>query len=128
MAGATTAIAEHGHLEAGAALDLALAEGDTHRDAYYDLTADKMAPNRSVIHPVVDLMRRRRETAVTQKEAVLAVSESGEDGDAIVQMAIEHGVLELDKDMVSFGIPSFHAHMQRSLDRALARNHGNNGS
>ena len=128
LAGATTAIAEHGHLEAGAALDLALAEGDTHRDAYYDLTADKMAPNRSVIHPVVHLMRRRQETAVTQKEAMLAVSESGEDGDAIVQMAIEHGVLELDKDMVSFGIPSFHAHMQRSLDRALARNRGNNGS
>lgn len=68
---------------------------------------------------VVKRMRDRNTTVLTRKDAATAVSQSGLDGDAVVQQAIEHGVLELDKGEVSFGIPSFHAHMQRSLDRAM---------
>ena len=51
---------------------------------------------------------------LTRKDAALAVSESGDDGDAVVRQAIEHGVLELNKGEVSFAIPSFHAHMRES--------------
>ena len=120
LVGALSAIAEHGRLDQGAPLEFALAAGHRHREAYYDMTADKMDPDRSVIHPVVELMRHRKVTALTRKEAALVVSESGENGDAVVRQAIEHGVLELDKGEVSFGIPSFHTHMQQSLDRALA--------
>ena len=119
LAGALSAIAEHGHLMDGPALQSALAAGHKHRDAYYDLTADKMVPDRTVIHPVVKRMRDRNTTVLTRKDAATAVSQSGLDGDAVVQQAIAHGVLELDKGEVSFGIPSFHAHMQRSLDRAM---------
>ena len=114
MEGALSALAEHGHLDDEAALASALQAGHQHRDAYYDLTADKMAPDRSVIFPVVDLMERRNTTLLTRKDAALAVSESGEDGDAVVRQAIEHGVLELSKGQVSFAIPSFHAHMRKS--------------
>ena len=119
LAGALSAIAEHGHLADDAALQSALVAGHEHRDAYYDLTADKMAPDRGVIHPVVQRMRDRNATVLTRKDAAAAVSESGLDGDAVVRQAIEHGVLELDRGEVSFGIPSFHAHMRKSLDRAI---------
>ena len=118
MAGALSAIAEHGHLDDGPALAAALTAGHRHRDAYYDLTADKMDPDRSVIYPVVDLMRRRDATAVSRKDAALAVAESGDDGDSVVRQAIKHGVLELNKGEVSFAIPSFHTHMRDSLLRA----------
>lgn len=114
MEGALLALVEHGHLDDDAALASALQAGHSHRDAYYDLTADKMAPDRSVIYPVVDLMERRNTTVLTRKDAALAVSESGDDGDAVVRQAIEHGVLELSKGEVSFAIPSFHAHMRKS--------------
>ena len=118
MQGALSALAEHGNLDDDAALAAALQAGHEHRDAYYDLTADKMAPDRSVIYPVVELMHQRNTTALTRKDAALAVSESGDDGDAVVRQAIEHGVLELNKGNVSFAIPSFHAHMLKS---AIAR-------
>ena len=123
LAGALAAIGERGHLNDDAALHAALVAGHRHRDAYYDLTADKMAPDRSVIHPVVRLMRDRRTLVLTRRDAAAAVSEAGLDGDAVVQQAIEHGVLALERGEVSFGIPSFHAHMQASLDRA-ARHEG----
>ena len=117
LAGALSAIAEHGHLQPGAALTSALQTGHKHRDAYYDMTADKMAPDRSVIYPVVSLMQRRNTTALPRRDAAQAVTESGDDGDAVVRQAIEHGVLQLDKGEVSFAIPSFHAHMCESLTR-----------
>ena len=123
LASALAAIGERGHLNDDAALHAALVAGHRHRDAYYDLTADKMAPDRSVIHPVVRLMRDRRTLVLTRRDAAAAVSEAGLDGDAVVQQAIEHGVLALERGEVSFGIPSFHAHMQASLDRA-ARHEG----
>ena len=119
LAGALSAIAEHGHLKGDPALSAALAAGHAHRDAYYDLTADKMAPDRSVIHPLVQLMRDRNTTVLTRKDAAASVSESGLDGDAVVAQAVQHGVLQLDKGEVSFAMPSFHAHMQRSLERAI---------
>ena len=91
LAGALSAIAEHGHLQPGAALTSALQTGHKHRDAYYDMTADKMAPDRSVIYPVVALMQRRNTTALPRRDAAQAVTESGDDGDAVVRQAIEHG-------------------------------------
>ena len=118
LAGALEAIAAHGNLRDAAALKMALAAGHRHRDAYYDLTADKMAPDRSVIHPVVQRMREQSTPVLARQEAAAAVSAAGLDGDAVVRQAIEHGVLALDRGEVSFGIPSFHAHMQASLDRA----------
>lgn len=118
LAGALEAIAAHGNLHDDVALQMALAAGHKHRDAYYDLTADKMAPDRSVIHPVVQRMRERSAQVLARQEAAAAVSAAGLDGDAVVRQAIEHGVLALDRGEVSFGIPSFHAHMQASLDRA----------
>lgn len=124
LAGTLAAIGEHGHLNDDAALQAALAAGHKHRDAYYDLTADKMAPDRSVIHPVVRLMRDRSALVLTRKDAAAAVSAAGLDGDAVVQQAIEHGVLALERGEVSFGIPSFHAHMQASLDRAARHERG----
>ena len=120
LAGALSAIAEHGHLQPGAALTSALQTGHKHRDAYYDMTADKMAPDRSVIYPVVALMQRRDTTALPRRDAAQAVTESGDDGDAVVRQAIEHGVLQLDKGEVSFAIPSFHAHMCESLTRGCS--------
>ena len=119
LAGALSAIAEHGHLEAGAALTAALQSGHRHRDAYYDMTADKMAPDRSVIYPVVALMQQRN-TVLTRKDAARAVTESGDDGDSVLRQAIEHGVLELNKGEVSFANPSFHTHMRESLMRGCS--------
>ena len=121
LAGALSAIAEYGHLNDGLALQSALAAGHKHRDAYYDLTADKMAPDRSVIHPVVQLMRERNTTVLARKDAATSVSDAGLDGEAVIAQAIQHGVLQLDKGEVSFAIPSFHAHMQKSLDRVIRR-------
>lgn len=120
LAGAVLAIAEHGHLDRGVALASALAAGHKHREAYYDMIADKMGPDRSVIHPVVKLMRDRKAASLTHEEATRAVSAGGSDGTAVVWRAIEHGVLKLNKGEVSFGIPSFHAYMQQSLSRAEA--------
>ena len=114
MEGALLAIAARGHLDDDAALTSALQAGHKHRDAYYDLTADKMSPDRTVIYPVVDLMEQRKTTVLARKDAALAVTESGDDGDAVVRQAIEHGVLELNKGEVSFAIPSFHMHMRKS--------------
>ena len=37
------------------------------------------------------------------------------DGENVVQQAIAHGVLTLDGGGVSFGIPSFHSHMEQLL-------------
>ena len=121
LAGALSAIAEHGHLHHGVPLDSALAHGHKHREAYYDMIADRLGPNRNAIHPVVKRMRDQGVSALSHAEATTAISDSGMDGDAVVQKAIAHGLLSLDDGEVSFGIPSFHAYMQRALDRATAR-------
>ena len=84
------------------------------------MTADRMAPDRSVIYPVVALMQRRNTTVLTRKDAALAVAESGDDGDSVLRQAIEHGVLELNKGEVSFAIPSFHTHMGESSMRGCS--------
>lgn len=122
LAGALSAIAEHGRLDGDAALQSALAAGHKHREAYYDMVADKMGPDRGAIHPLVKLMRDRNVASLTHEEAAQAVCDGGrEDGAAVVWKAIEHGVLKLGGGEVSFGIPAFHAYMWRSLSRAEAR-------
>lgn len=118
LSAALTAIEKHGHLEQGDALSLALKTGHRHRDAYYDMTANKMRPVRSVIFPVVDLMRRRQTASVSWDDAAQAIASSGGDGADVMRRAIAHGVLELHGTEVSFGIPSFHTYMLRSLNRS----------
>lgn len=86
----------------------AVAAGHKHREAYYDMVADKMGPDRGAIHPLVKLMRDRKAASLTYEEATLAVRDGGrEDGG---------------------GISSFHPYMQQSLSRAEARAQSTQGS
>lgn len=117
LAGALAAIAQHGSLAEGAALETALAAGDEARTSYYNDRLGVLRDQDAVL-PVVEFMLRHHRRSLRRGDAVDAVDKAGADGDSVVEEAIAHGVLTVDgQGDVSFGIPSFHSHMGQRLER-----------
>ena len=59
---------------------------------------------------------RMKEPSAGVRQGPAPRSKPSLDGENIVQQAIAHGVLTLDRGGVSFGIPSFHSHMEQLLN------------
>ena len=115
LAGALAAIAKHGSLDGPHALKDALALGDEARSVYYD-TRLSMLDDQDAVLPLIELMIGQNRRSLRKREAVEAVSAANLDGTDIVNHAIAHGVLTVSlQGDVSFGIPSFHAHMANRL-------------
>ena len=117
LAGALAAIAQHGSLAQGDALETALAAGHGARTDYYN---DRLSalPDQDAVLPVVEFMARHSRQSLRRAEAVEALDNAGLDSDDVVEQAIAHGVLTVDVEGdVSFGIPSFHSHMAERLKK-----------
>ncbi len=120
LRGAECAIELYGHLEPGSALDHAIKVGNQGRARYYDarlVTLD----DQDAILPVVEAMILEGRSSLRKSEAISAVDKAKLDGKGVVNDAIRHGVLSMDRGAVSFGIPSFHSHMvneHQRLERA----------
>ena len=119
LKGAIEAISRYGSLETERSLEDALNAGDQARADYYD-TRLSMLPDQDAMLPVIETMLETGRKSLRRSEAVAVVgnrsAEASSDGENIVQQAIAHGVLTLDKGGVSFGIPSFHSHMEQLLN------------
>ena len=113
--GALEAIAKHGALASGPALDDALRTGDRARAAYYDARL-AMLPNQNAMLPVIHAMRQQNRDVLWQEDAVATIQAASFNGEHTLREAIKHGVLTLVRGGVSFGIPSFRDHMERLLD------------
>lgn len=116
LEGAIEAIGKYGSLDADGALAEAVAAGDQARADYYD-TRLAMLVDQDAMLPVIEAMAETGRKSLPRSEAVRAVSGAAFDGENVVQRAIAHGVLTVGNDGVSFGIPSFHDHMEQRLDR-----------
>ena len=112
LKGAVEAISQYGSLEAKCSLEDALKAGDRARADYYD-TRLSMLPDQDAILPVIETMQETGRVSLRRSEAVMKIAN---DGESVVQQAIAHGVLTLDRGGVSFGIPSFHSHMEQLLN------------
>ena len=125
---AIEAISRYGSLEAERSLEDALRAGDQARADYYD-TRLSMLPDQDAMLPVIETMLETGRKSLRRSEAVAVVEPSTRvregpaprskpslDGENIVQQAIAHGVLTLNRGGVSFGIPSFHSHMEQLLN------------
>ena len=68
---------------------------------------------------VAATMRAAGTEALTWLDAAVATQRTPSvDGDAAIDDAVRHGVLTEDEEgNLSFGIPSFHGHMQEQLER-----------
>ena len=113
LSGALEAIAKHGSLDDGA-LDCALKIGGEARADYYD-TRLAMLTDQDAMLPLIEAMLKTGRESLRRSEAVAAVAASCPDGEEVVGQAIAHGVLTLHRGGVSFGIPSFHRHMEGLL-------------
>ena len=116
LEGAVEAIGECGSLDADGALAEALAAGDQARADYYD-TRLSMLVDQEAMLPVIETMVETGRKSLSRSEAVHAVNEASFDGEDVVRQAIAHGVLTVGNEGVSFGIPSFHDHMEQRLDQ-----------
>ena len=116
LEGAIEAIGKYGSLDADGALAEALAAGDQARADYYD-TRLAMLVDQDAMLPVIETMVETGRKSLRRSEAVRAVSEASFDGEDVVRQAIAHGVLSVGNEGVSFGIPSFHDHMEQRLDQ-----------
>ena len=112
LKGAVEAISQYGSLEAKCSLEDALKAGDRARADYYD-TRLSMIPDQDAMLPVIETMQETNRVSLRRSEAVMKIANDGEN---VVQHAIAHGVLTLDRGGVSFGIPSFHSHMEQLLN------------
>lgn len=115
LEGACQAIEEHGALGSAAALATAMKVGDGRRKDYYNGRLGALAPrNRAAMSGVAAMMRTAGTTELTWLDAVACAERTpGVNGEAAVDDAIRHGVLTEDEEgNLSFGIPSFHSHMQ----------------
>ena len=112
---AIEAIDQHGGLERGPSLDAALKAGDQARTAYYDARLSMLADQDAMLCVIETMLATHRES-LRRSEAVKAVNEAAFDGETIVRDAIAHGVLTLERGGLSFGIPSFHRHMEQLLE------------
>ena len=120
LAGACQAVAEHGGLESDAALVLALKIGEQRRSDYYNGRLGTLAPgHRAAMASVAAAMRDANTTELAWLDAVAAADKTPRvDGEAAIEDAVRHGVLtEREEGNLSFGIPSFHGHMRRQLER-----------
>ena len=115
LTGALEAIAKHGALASGSALDDALKTGDKARTAYYDARL-AMLSNQNAMLPVIHAMRQQNRDVLWQEDAVAAIQAASFNGEHTLREAIQHGVLTLARGGVSFGIPSFRDHMERLLE------------
>ena len=120
LEGACEAIEKHGALDSDAALAAALETGHKKRVDYYNGRLGTLAPrNRAAMFQVAATMRDAGTEALTWLDAAAAARRTPMvDGDAAIDDAIRHGVLTEDEEgNLSFGIPSFHGHMQEQLER-----------
>ena len=123
MAGAESAIAEHGALQTEEALRHALNEGNKRRiDYYWDRlrSMEHATPGAfPLMLAVAAAMAGKNHTRLTYREAIAAIDSEtaeGEDADAILNNALAKGVLTKERTgAFGFGIPSFHAFMQEEL-------------
>ena len=112
LKGAVEAISRHGSLETERSLEDALKAGDQGRADYYDTRLSMLADQDAML-PVIETMLETGRVSLRRSEAVMKIANDGEN---VVQQAIAHGVLTLDRGGVSFGIPSFHSHMEQLLN------------
>ena len=115
LRGAVEAIEQHGNLAPGPALDAALKAGDRARTDYYDARLSMLADQDAML-PVIEAMRASGRDSLRRSQAVKAVDDAAFDGETTVRQAVAHGVLTLQRGGVSFGIPSFHRHMEQLLE------------
>ena len=113
LSGACTVYDAHGSLRSPGTFEAALALGREARQAFYNRRLNSL-PDRDAMRPIIDAMVAADTNALTRRQAAAAVAAAhGDDGTAVVDGAIEHGVLSADdRGMLSFGIPSFHEHMR----------------
>ena len=117
LRGALVAIARHGTLDSAPAMQTALAEGNRARAEYCNDRLRSLANKESML-PMAVAMIESANGALRRSELVKVANDAGFDGEAVVQDAIEQGVLtESPIGDLSFGIPSFHSHMARLVDR-----------
>ena len=116
LKGAMEAIGKYDSLDADGALAEAVAAGDEARADYYD-TRLAMLVDQDAMLPVIEAMVETGRKSLRRSEAVHAVSGAAFDGENVVRLAIAHGVLTVGNEGVSFGIPSFHDHMEQRLDQ-----------
>ncbi len=118
LAGAHKALTRHRHLQ-GEALEEALRHGEQRRIAYYNRRLSA-AHSRKPMTALVAAMERAQKTLLEYHDAKGVLIEAGF-GAPELDAAIAHGALTCDdEDNVSFGIPSFHAHMKQLLDQEPA--------
>ena len=120
LEGACEAIEKHGALDSDAALATALEIGHETRIDYYNGRLGALAPrNRAAMLKVAAKMRDSGIEKLTWLDAAAAAEKTrGVHGDAAIDDAVHHGVLTEDEEgNLSFGIPSFHRHMQRQIER-----------
>ena len=123
MAGAESAIEEHGALNTDAALHLALEEGNRRRiDYYWDRLRSMEHSTPGAFPPMLAVaaaMAGKEDAQLTYRETIAAIgteTTAGEDGNAILDNALAKGVLTRERTgALGFGIPSFHAFMQEQL-------------
>ena len=123
MAGAESAIEEHGTLHTEKALRHALDAGNKRRIGYYwDRLRSMEHSTPGAFQPMLAVaaaMAGKDDTRLTHREAIAAIDSetaAGEDGQAILDNALAKGVLTRDRTgALGFGIPSFHAFMQEEL-------------
>ena len=97
LKGAVEAISQYGSLEAKCSLEDALKAGDRARADYYD-TRLSMLADQDAILPVIETMLETGRVSLRRSEAVMKIANDGEN---VVQQAIAHGVLTLDRGGVS---------------------------
>ena len=78
--GALEAIAKHGALASGPALDDALRTGDRARTAYYDARL-AMLPNQNAMLPVIHAMRQQNRDVLWQEDAVATIQAASFNGE-----------------------------------------------
>ena len=123
MAGAESAIQEHGALRTEDAFRHALNEGNKRRTRYYWDRLRSMEHSTPGAFPpmlaVAAAMAAKDDTRLTHREAIAAIDSEtakGEDANAILNNALAKGVLTKERTgAFRFGIPSFHAFMQEQL-------------
>lgn len=109
---------QHGTLATEIALECAMNAGERARADYYrSRLAMLTQANRHALFAIVRSMRDRSVERLDWTVAVEAVAAAGrEDPATVMDEAVKHGVLMEDaNDTLSFGIPSFHAHLLSEL-------------
>lgn len=111
LVGALDAVARHGRLEEGPALQAALAGGNQARIDYYQGRLSLLRGIQPML-ALVEVMDKQNVDALAIENATQALDDANFNGAVAIERAIAHGVLSEDPlGNVSFGIPSFHTYM-----------------